>query len=116
MNPEQRKQVEDIVTVQLANAMQPVLRAQAETRERLIGIDGNGTGREGALQRQDKKLVEMSGQIEDVKTSVSTLVERSETVSKKKIWELAQWAIGGLGAFATVIAGMWLGHALGWVH
>lgn len=54
--------------------------------DRIIGIDGNGTGRKGALQRQDDKLEEMSGQLK-------TLLIRSETFSKKGFWTLVRWGI-----------------------
>lgn len=116
MDAEQREQVRDMVSAMLGEALKPVLRAQAETRERLIGIDGNGTGREGVLQRQDKKLEEMSGQLAEVKDGQALLLTRSESWSKKAIWEFAQWVIGGAGALGAAVAGMWLGHVMGWIH
>lgn len=91
--------------------------------DRILGIDGNGSGRKGVLQRQDEKLEQMSGEIRDVKTDVAevkdgqnVLLQRSQSWSKKNVWEFAKWIIGGAGSFAVVLAGMWLGHKMGWVH
>lgn len=54
--------------------------------DRIIGIDGNGTGRIGALQRQDLKLSELDGKL-------NILVTRSETWSKKGVWSVVKWGI-----------------------
>lgn len=54
--------------------------------DRIIGIDGNGTGRKGALQFQNDKLEEMS-------VKLNTLLVRSENLSKKSIWAVVKWGI-----------------------
>ena len=65
----------------------------AEIRSRLIGIDGNGTGKVGVLQRQDAVLAEYNtklGQMQKsqdtLKTKLETLITQDETWDKKKVW------------------------------
>lgn len=41
------------------NRLTKITNWLTEIKERVIGIDGNGTGRIGALQRQDRKLEEL---------------------------------------------------------
>jgi hypothetical protein len=94
----------------------------SEMRERIIGIDSNGSGRRpGVLQRQDAVLGELKdgqekmklGQ-EQMKSNIETLVRRSQSWNKKNVWELAKWIIGGLGALTSVLLAMWIGHKMGW--
>lgn len=54
--------------------------------ERLIGIDGNGSGRKGVLQKHGEQLEEMNGDIK-------TLLTRSENFSKKGVWAVVKWGI-----------------------
>lgn len=66
----------------------------AEIRARLIGIDGNGTGKVGVLQRQDAVLAEQNDRLERVqksqdtlKTKMETFIMQDATWDKKKVWE-----------------------------
>jgi hypothetical protein len=108
----------DISTMhtQNLNRFASIERGQSELRERIIGIDGNGTGREGALQRQDKVLARLVEGHAEMSDNITTLVNRSQSWNKKNVWEFAKWVIGGLGALGTVLLGMYIGHIMGWVR
>jgi hypothetical protein len=65
----------------------------AEIRSRLIGIDGNGTGKVGALQRQDKVLAAQNDKLEQMQvsqdkleTKLENFITQDETWDKKKVW------------------------------
>ena len=99
-----------VMHTQNLNRFGLIERSQSELRERIIGIDGNGTGREGVLQRQDKVLAKLEIGHEEMSRNIVTLVNRSQSWNKKNVWELAKWLLGGAG----VLASMWIGHLLGW--
>lgn len=120
-----RDQVEDIVDARIASAMAPILRFQSETRERFLSIDGNGSGRKGALQRQDDKMEEIDGKVTTLlhrsgelaieQAKASGAAEAAAAAAKiaadtKKV-KLAwwQWALRGLGALAMLLLSHYLG-------
>lgn len=82
-----------MVGVMIGDAMKPVLKSQEELRTRLIGIDGNGTGREGELQRQNKKLCDLDDGQKFMIEQLHTITTRQESWSKKKFWSLVRWGI-----------------------
>lgn len=82
-----------MVSAMVASAVTPVLRDVSEVRARIIGIDGNGTGREGVLQRHGKQLDLLDkGQLHIIE-QLTVLTTRQETWSKKKFWNLVRWGI-----------------------
>lgn len=94
-----------MVSAMIGEAMAPVLKSQAELRERIIGIDSNGTGRSpGALQRQDAKLQQLDeGQIHIIE-QLGVLTTRSETWSKAKFYKsLPIWIAIILSLIGSVI-------------
>jgi hypothetical protein len=95
-----------MISAAVAAALVPIQRNQAELRERLIGIDGNGTGRIGVLQKQDEKMQAM-----DVKLDM--LVNRSQSWNKKNVWALAKWVAGGICGLALMLLSHWLDHHYG---
>ena len=90
-----------MVSAMIGEAMKPVLSLQAELRTRIIGIDGNGTGREGELQRQNTKLTALDeGQIFIIKElaeiKVSTQTWNKETFYKQlPVWVGIAFALIG---------------------
>jgi hypothetical protein len=96
--------MENMVDARLAAALAPLTSDVAELRMRIIGIDGNGTGREGALQRQDKKLQQLDdGQLHIIK-QLGVLTARSETWSKAKFYKsLPIWLALILSLIGSVI-------------
>lgn len=93
-----------MVDARLAVLLGPLTGQVAELRTRIIGIDGNGTGREGALQRQDKKLQDLDdGQIHIIE-QLRVLTTRSETWSKAKFYKsLPIWIAIILSLIGSVI-------------
>jgi len=63
--------------------------------ERIIGIDGNGTGREGALQRQDKVL-------KRIETEVTKLVTASTSWNKRDLLHAAKWVLATIISISAV--------------
>lgn len=97
-----------MVSAMMAQALNPVLTSMAEIRTRIIGMDGNGTGREGVLQRQDKSIARLDdGQVFIIEKlgglseQLHTLTTRQETWSKKKFWNWVKW---GIPVIITLIA------------
>lgn len=89
-----------MVSAMMSQALNPVLTSMAEIRTRIIGMDGNGTGREGALQRQDKSIARLDeGQVfiieklGGITDQLHTITNRQETWSKKKFWNWVKWGI-----------------------
>lgn len=81
----------------------------AKIEARIIGIDGNGTGRIGALQRQDLKLAELGDaqqQMDEKLDTVLTAVHNLSSVDKKDIWDAVRWMFGTI----LVILGLMLGY------
>lgn len=90
----EREDIENMVSAMIGDAIKPVLLSQAELRERIIGIDSNGTSRTpGALQRQDVKLQQLDdGQMHMIE-QLTLLTTRQENWSKKGFWNLLRWGI-----------------------
>lgn len=69
-----------------------ILIFMEELKYRVIGIDGNGTGRTGALQRQDVKIAEVDAKIIDVSTKqvamdgkIDQLLVQTKNYSKEDV-------------------------------
>lgn len=101
----ERRDVENMVDARLAAALGPLTSTVGDLRARIIGIDGNGTGRKGVLQRQDEKLQQLDdGQLHIIK-QLGILTTRSETWSKAKFYKnLPVWLGIILSLIAAVIA------------
>lgn len=76
---------------------------QAKIEARIIGIDGNGTGREGALQRQDKELLLLKAGQFDMNIKLDTLLHRSSYWSKKGFWTTVRWGIPTIIALLSLM-------------
>ena len=92
---------------------------------RLIGIDGNGSGRKGAIQRLEDKVDDgftlIGGQMTEVQKTVSKLrvhTFEEENIPKKRLRQLAIGVIGAIGvAGMSFIGGWgveWIKHMKGW--
>lgn len=67
----------------LTTALQPVLQSVTEVKERVIGIDGNGTGRIGAIQRIEKTFtVQMDGLAKDIKSGFEQVNKDRDSIAK----------------------------------
>lgn len=89
----EREDVENMVDARLAAALGPITGGLAELKSRIIGIDGNGTGREGELQRQNTKLTNLDDGQKFMIEQLHTITTRQENWSKKKFWTLIRWGI-----------------------
>lgn len=83
-----------MVSAMMSEALTPVLRDVSEVRARIIGIDGNGTGRKGALQRQDDKMEEIAETQREQGMKLDTLLHRSSSWDKKTVWRNVKWMFG----------------------
>lgn len=72
---------------------------------RLIGIDGNGTGRKGVLQRQDETLATLADGHVEMKKSIDILVHRSGSWDKATFYRNAKWWITILLALIGSVIG-----------
>lgn len=77
----------------------------SKLESRLIGIDGNGTGKEGVLQRQDKALVAIHSNLSDQDKKLDTLLTRSTTWNKANVLKgLRNWIIMLAGMVGVLLA------------
>lgn len=119
MNEDARREVEDMIEVAVGKFHTQNLerfglieRGQGELRERIIGIDSNGTGRRpGVLQRQDAVLAEMKTQQATMDTKLNTLLTRSTSWNKQEIWKAFRWFLMFLIAFIVMIIAYLTYHA-----
>lgn len=89
----EREDLENMVDARLALAISPLAAAIAKLETRIIGIDGNGTMREGELQRQNTKLVKLDeGQLYMIE-QLHVITIRQENWSKKGFWAMIRWGI-----------------------
>jgi hypothetical protein len=87
-------------------------RGQGELRERIIGIDSNGTGRRpGVLQRQDTMLATMKTQQDDMDTKLNVLLHRSNSWNKQDVWRAVRWFLVFLVSLATLLVAYLAYHA-----
>lgn len=82
---------------------------------RIIAIDGNGTGRTGAVQRIEMAIVNLTGQFDGLKTSLGEVkIDIGGSLKVKTIWAIgASLGVAVLGASGSLIA-TWIEHRLGW--
>jgi hypothetical protein len=87
---QQRKEIETMIAAELS----PILLQISRLESRLIGIDGNGSGREGVLQRQDRALTAIHRNLSDQDTKLDTLLRRSTTWDKAAVMKgIRNWTI-----------------------
>lgn len=111
----ERADVETIVKATLAGYHVENVQRMARIEERIIAIDGNGTGRVGAVQRLEMGMANILEQIEGMRDSITNVkVDVGGSLKTKTMIGIAG-SIGVviLGAFASITAG-WIEHKLGW--
>lgn len=92
-----REDIVNMIDARQAAAMRPVMEMLTELRIRIIGMDGNGTGSEGVLQRQDKKIA-------DLDDGQKFIIQQLETINKHtSFWNKAKF-YKGLPTWVTIIA------------
>ena len=106
---------EGLVKVAIAELRSEILPQLAEIKERIIGIDGNGTGREGAIQVLQKKMDRIGGNVDllltrDAETK-GALKERQKDTDTR--WWKQPLAIGLIVAVVE-LASKFLEHTKGW--
>ena len=73
--------------------------------KRVIGIDGNGTGKVGVLQKQDIKLEELGDNQDRIEGKINDLIHASESFNKKKFWSNLKWGVTTIIALLVLILG-----------
>lgn len=80
----------------------------SKIEERIIGIDGNGTGRIGALQRQDIKLAELAAAQAIMVGKIDEVLHNTKSWSKESVINAVKWMFGTilviLGLIITYVA------------
>jgi len=104
-----REEVQAMIGAKMLELHGQNLERFGRIEERIIGIDGNGTGREGALQRQDKVLKAIDAKVDQLGDNVATLVTATTTVRRDKVWGVVKWLLGGIGGLGMLILGHYLG-------
>jgi hypothetical protein len=115
VDAEQRAEVQRMIDYTIAMAVTPAL---ADIRNRVIGIDGNGTGHSGALQRLEVKVIEGFDELTKAVEALQTSNRENSSISKVKLWHVVAAAITLAVTFALTTLGQWiiemLKHANGW--
>ncbi len=107
-----RAEVEGIVNLAIARYHSENVTRLTRIEDRIIGIDGNGTGRKGALQT-------LGDQVGEINANVKVMLEKDQ--QKEGARKLrTKWTriIVGLGsasiAGALSLIGLWAKHKMGW--
>jgi hypothetical protein len=93
--------------------------------DRLIGIDGNGSGRKGAIQRLEDKVDEGFSsavtQLQEVQKTVTHLTSHSfkeENIPKERVRRAFWGFVAAIGVAAMSFVGAWgvewIKHIKGW--
>lgn len=123
----ERDEVQTMVDLAIAKFHGENVVRMTRIEDRIIGIDGNGTGKKGALQRLDAKvdqsLQHLGSKVDKVCTDVETLLRRSTldnfsrqsiSVSKKTVYGI----LGAIGVaamgFVGALAAEYVKHIAGW--
>lgn len=104
MDDKLRKEIETMIAAHTLELHSQNVARFTRIEERIIGIDGNGTGREGALQRQDKVLASINADAKATRSLVYGLVH--DKTSRAKLLKALAW-VAGLGGPALAT---WLTH------
>ena len=82
---------------------------------RIIGIDGNGTGRIGAVQRIEMAISTLTSGLESLKNCLGEVkVDIGGSLKTKTLWAIgASAGVAVLGAAGSLFA-TWLEHQLHW--
>ena len=89
------------VRIAVAELRAEILPQLSEIKERIIGIDGNGTGRPGVIQVLDRKVDKINGKVDNVDGKVDLLLTRDAETK------------GALGEREKDQAGRWWRQPLG---
>lgn len=94
-----------MIDARQAAAMRPVMEMLTELRIRIIGMDGNGTGSEGALQRQDKKIADLDDGQKFMIKQLETINNHTSFWNKAKFYRsLPVWITIIVTVLALVVA------------
>ena len=108
----ERAEVQGLVDLAIAKYHAENVTRLTRIEDRIIGIDGNGTGKIGALQRLSGQLGELS---EDVK-SVLAKQQREEGADALELkWSnRMKTAVVAVGSCVGGMGTVWLKHKMGW--
>lgn len=107
--------MENLVEAKLATYHAQNVQRLTRIEERIISIDGNGTGRIGAVQRIENAIANLSDGLADMKESIANVkVDVGGSLKTKAVYAAAaSLGVVVLGAIATLAAG-WFEHFMGW--
>lgn len=118
MQEAQRKEVETMIEAAIGKyhgenleRFVGITKMLVELRQRIIGVDGNGTGSEGVLQRQDKAIDRLEAGQDGMSAQLTLLVNRSKYWNKADIWKAVRWFLMFLVALAAVCVSYMAYHA-----
>jgi hypothetical protein len=82
---------------------------------RIIAIDGNGTGRIGAVQRIELAISALTQRLDDTVNSLGAVkIDIGGSLKTKTVWAIgASLGVAVLGASGSLFAS-WLAHRMGW--
>jgi len=112
----ERDEIEHIaegkVKVAIAHLRAEILPKLATIEQRIIGIDGNGTGRAGVIQLLERKVDNIDGKVDLLLSKDS---ETKGALGQRQRFTGGLWVISGiLGSICSVILGEYIKHKTGW--
>lgn len=115
MELEVRMEVQAMIDLAIARHHTENVARLTSIEQRIIGIDGNGTGRIGAVQRIELAISSLTSGLESLKESLGEVkIDIGGSLKTKTLW-----AVGGaigvavLGASGSLFA-TWLERVIGW--
>lgn len=99
----EREGVQNMIDLAIANFHAENVARLTKIEQRIIGIDGNGTGKKGALQRQDAKLEELACAQKDMGSKLDTIIHQTNSWDKATVWEALKWMFGTILVILALI-------------
>jgi len=112
VDAELHTEVEDMIAAAIGNYHRENVARLSDIEGRLIGIDGNGTGKRGVLQQMGETLDEIKNDLKDTQRKVGVLTVSDTSWNKEKLLKGVGWFVVTLIAAAGVfIAGLTYWHS-----
>lgn len=108
----ERIEVQNMIDLARAQQDSMILPRLVKIEDRLIGIDGNGTGRDGAIQVLGKKVDGVSGKVDVLLEKDSQTKGALQT--RQKYTGVIVSGLGTLAGLLGILLGAWIKHRMGW--
>lgn len=110
-----RQEVQNMIDLAIQTHHAENVERLTRIESRIIAIDGNGTGRIGAVQRIELAISALTQRLDETVNSLGAVrVDIGGSLKTKTVWAIgASIGVAVLGASGNLLAG-WMAHKMGW--